>query len=313
MKWGNPDFGPYTWPIDATSSFDAAAAVVSLPPANAHAGLFAWTALGQETAGHDILHADDGLAAEFADRIRTELTASGVGAGLPEYWATRLDETASDIMGILNMGPAAAIGLIVYFRGLNAAFGNGPMLRNVGSSTDPHPADILRGFLAAATVRLLSFQGAAAWADAIEQETLKDVQQIRIGQVPISVDRAKKSCAVVANVVAATPMAALNNHALIEIQNWRDLDENIVTALQVSILTNRPIDSTHATGIYAAHVVAAAALAALAGLGELTNIFKRMVAVLKTMHDNNASWGPLFVAHPGSIHRDMTFVRYPDD
>src|SRR4030095_8537196 len=34
VKWGNPDFGPYTWPIDATSVFGCQAAVVSLPPAN---------------------------------------------------------------------------------------------------------------------------------------------------------------------------------------------------------------------------------------------------------------------------------------
>lgn len=74
-------------------------------------------------------------------------------------------------MGVLNMGPAAGIWLVVYFRGLNAAFTGVATLRNDGPSGDPHPADILRGFLAAATVRLLSFDDAVTWADAIEQET----------------------------------------------------------------------------------------------------------------------------------------------
>jgi len=35
VKWGNHDFGPYTWPVDATASFGVQAAIVSLPPAYA--------------------------------------------------------------------------------------------------------------------------------------------------------------------------------------------------------------------------------------------------------------------------------------
>ena len=309
VKWGNPDSGPYTWPIDATAIFNADAAIVNLPPANAHRGLFAWAALGHETAGHDILHADDGLEAEFADKVRAALTTAKIGAGLAEYWSERIDETASDVMGILNMGPAAAIGLVVYFRGLNAAFSGEAKLGNSGPGSDPHPADILRGFLAAATVRLLSFDGAAAWAEAIDRESEKDVTQIRVVGVPISVERAKQSCEIVANVLAATPMAALNHHALIDIQNWRNEDEAIVTELQQSLVTNTPVSMGRESGIFAAHVVAGATLAALAGTATVGNVFQRMLAVLKKMHDANASWGPLFVAHPGTVARDFVFVR----
>ena len=309
VKWGNPDDGPYTWPIDATSSFGVDCAVVNLPPANAHRGLFAWAALGHETAGHDILHADDGLQDEFSRSVLSALKTANVGAGLAEYWSERIDETASDVMGILNMGPAAAIGLVIYFRGLNAAFDGTATLRNSGPASDPHPADILRGFLAAATVRLLSFDGAAVWADAIERETLKDVTQIRVASVPISVERAKQSCDIVANVLAATRMSALNHHALIEIQNWRNGDEQIVAELQRSLVTNTPIEADRENGVYAAHVVAGATLTALAGAGTVPNVFQRMIAILKQMHDANAAWGPLFVAHPGSISRDYTYVR----
>jgi hypothetical protein len=309
VKWGNPDSGPYTWPIDATRIFKCQAAVVNLPPANAKGGLFAWAALGHETAGHDILHADNGLEDEMSTRVRQALAAVSIGAGLDSYWGDRIDETASDVMGILNMGPAAGIGLIVYFRALNQAFGGNAGLRNDGPGSDPHPADILRGFLAAATVRLLSFDGAADWAQAIEAETLKDVKQIRINGVPITVERARRSCDIVANTIAATPMTALGGHALIEIQNWRNQDEDIVRELQRSLVTATPIDSSRAHGVYAAHVVAGAALAALSGAGTVQNIFNRMVAVLKVMHDANTSWGPLFVAHPGTISRDLTWVR----
>src|SRR3954447_1868602 len=309
VKWGNPDFGPYTWPIDATSSFHCVAAVVNLPPANARHGLFAWAALGHETAGHDILHADDGLQDEIARQVRAAISAAGLGGGLADYWSQRIDETASDVMGILNMGPAAGIGLVVYFRGLNAAFAGDATLRNDGPSEDPHPADILRGFLAAATVRLLSFDGAVAWGDAIEQETEKDVRQIRIAGVPISVDRAKRSCEIVASVIAAHPMRALNDHSLINIQNWRNTDEAIMRELQQSLVTNTPVNASRDAGSYAAHVVAAAAVAALEGKITIANIFQRMIAVLKKMHDANPSWGPLFVTHPGSIFRDSTYTR----
>lgn len=309
VKWGNPDFGPYTWPIDATRAFNCQAAVVSLPPANAHAGLFAWVALGHEADGHDILRADNGLEGEMSFRVRQALEADSASAGLATYWSQRIDETASDVMGILNMGPAAAIGLIVYFRGLNLAFTGEAGLRNDGPGNDPHPADILRGFLAAATVRLLSFDGAADWAQAIEAETLKDVTQIRINNVPITVERARRSCDIVANTIAATPMNALGGHAMIEIQNWRNEDEAIVRELQRSLVTATPIDSSRAHGVFAAHVVAGAALAAVSGAGTVQNIFNRMVSVLKTMHDANASWGPLFVAHPGTISRDFIWKR----
>jgi hypothetical protein len=100
---GNPDSGPYTWPSDATSAFQAKAPIVNLPPANTHRGLFAWAALSHETAGHDILHADDGLQDELSRRVREALNAATIGAGLADYWSQRIDETASDVMGILNM------------------------------------------------------------------------------------------------------------------------------------------------------------------------------------------------------------------
>src|ERR1041385_1382703 len=96
VKWGNPNDGPYTWPIDATSSFGASAAVVNLPPANARKGLMAWAALPHETGGHDISHANKGMQDEMAEAVHRQVEA--VAPGLGEYWAARIDETASDVM-----------------------------------------------------------------------------------------------------------------------------------------------------------------------------------------------------------------------
>src|ERR1051325_5006649 len=91
VKWGIPEFGPYTWPVDATSAFRCKAAVVNLPPANARRGLVAWSALGHETGGHDILHADTGLPEELSAALQQSL--GRLGHDLDQYWSARLDAT----------------------------------------------------------------------------------------------------------------------------------------------------------------------------------------------------------------------------
>jgi hypothetical protein len=70
-----------------------------------------------------------------------------------------------------------------------------------------------------------------------------------------------------------------------------------------------PVSSALAGGVFAAHAVAAAVTAALAASSDTTQLFDRMVALLKLMHDRNASWGPLFVRHPGNVARDVAYVR----
>jgi hypothetical protein len=304
-KWGNPDFGPYTWPVAATASFGVRAGVVSLPPVNARAGLLAWAALGHETAGHDILGADTGLKEELSRAVRTGLAAAKAGSLLAGYWADRIDETASDVMSILNMGPAAAIGLVGYFRGLNAAYSGTPRLRSEGREDDPHPADILRGYLAAETVRLLSFGNAASWARLVETETGKDLAAVRLAGVSVTAAAARKSASVVAKTIVRAKLSSLEGHSLGEIQDWRDRDEFLVGELQASLAGKNPIRSSPAEGVYAAHAVAAAVTAAIAGKAEPAHLFGRMVSVLASMHDANPSWGPLYVVHPG----DLALVR----
>ncbi len=308
-KWGEPDFGPYTWPVDATAQFGVRAAIVNLPPANAKRGLLAWAALAHETAGHDILDADTGLKPEMADAVEAALNKAKMPAGIPKYWASRIDETASDVMGILNMGPAAGIALVGYFRALNAAWGDGPRLRNEGPEDDPHPADVVRGFLAASVVRLLRFTLASDWADAIEAETMKDVSNIVLGDRPIPTGTARRSAEVVATVIARRRLQSLEDHALGEIQDWRDHDEMITARLRGLLQTDRGLPTRYPQGVYAAHAVAAAVTAALEKGGKVAHVFERMEAMLKTMHNLNPSWGPLYVEHPGDLSRRFARLK----
>jgi hypothetical protein len=303
VRWGSADAGPYTWPVTATKSFEVQAPIVSLPAANAKAGLLAWSALAHETAGHDILDADDGLRDELVRLVREKLAAAKLGIGIADYWAERLEETASDVMGILNMGPAAAVGLIGYFRALNGAYRGRPQLRNVGSVDDPHPADIVRGWLGAETVRLLSFAGAKGWADLLEKETDRDLGQVRLGRTAVTGAVAKKSAAVVAKAIVQEKLAALERHALLEIQDWRDGDEEIVRALREPLRSAKPLPAKYGPGpgIYAAHAVAAAVTEAASAKADVGMLMQRMVVALEGMHDKNPSWGPLYVAHPGDV------------
>jgi hypothetical protein len=307
VKWGNPDFGPYTWPVDATASFDVKAGIVNLPPSNARSGLLAWAALGHETAGHDILHADTGTHEALSSAVQTGLEDQKLKDGLPEYWSSRIDETASDVLGILNMGPTAGLGIVGYFRGLNVAFGGEPKLRNEGGAGDPHPADILRGYLAAYTVSLLSFEGAADWAQVIESETNKDLSTILLEDNKVSPEIAKKSAKIVASTIFGAKLPSLENHAFGEIQNWRDLDEGIVKDLIPILTTASQLPTRLVGGIYAAHVVAAAVEAAISKDADISSIFSRMLSILKTMHDANPSWGPLFIRHPGNTARHLAY------
>lgn len=309
VKWGNPDSGPYTWPVDATGSFGCKAGVVNLPPANARQGLVAWSALGHETAGHDILHADTGLPEELATALQQDLLA--LGHGLDQYWSSRIDETASDVMGILNLGPAAGIGLIAYFRALNAAFTGQARLRSEGPGGDPHPADILRGYLAAETVALLEFTGHDEWSRLIAAETNKDLATIVLAEETVPANVARQSARIVAQTLARHRSKALENHALAEIQNWRDSDEQKVQLLRTALRTNGALPATPESRVYAAHVVAAAVTEVLADSRDLPAIFERMLEMLKIMHNQNPSWGPLLVTHPGNLARDFYYRRQP--
>ena len=307
VKFGEPSGGPYTWPVNATSNFGLGAGVVNLPPSHSRLGLLGWGALGHETAGHDILHADTGLHRELSENVQIALEDQKVKHDLPEYWSLRIDETASDVCGILNMGPAAALAVIGYFRGLNAAFGGEPKLRNTGGAGE-HPADILRGYLGASTVSLLSFREANQWAQILESETNKDLSTIRLLGNQIPPDIAKKSASIVASTICNTKLKTLENHSLSEIQNWRDYDQEIVKNELIPILKSlRQLPDHLSEGIYAAHLVAAAIEAAVSNNSDIPSIFNRMLTALKIMHDKNPSWGPLFVRQPGNLARRLVY------
>jgi hypothetical protein len=274
------------------------AAVVSLPAANATGGLLAWPALAHEAAGHDILEADDGLREELARAVKKEVRAARIDSAVGGYWAERIDEAAADVLGVLNMGPAAAVGLVGYFRALNGVWRGTSSLRSAGAAEDPHPADLARAYLAAETVRLLSFQGAGPWADRLVSEADRDRDRIRFGDLPVTPEVARASAAAVARAIVKTRVRALEGRSLGEIQDWSDRDEAVVAALRPALREagGQPRAGRYVKGAYAAHAVAAAVYEAVAGGANPARVQERMVSVLEGMHLRNPSWA----GHPAA-------------
>src|SRR5436309_2141113 len=91
---------------------------------------------------------------------------------------------------------------------------------------------------------------------------------------------AKQSAEVVSRVIVAHPMSSLEDHALGQIQNWRDEDEAIVQRLRTTLTTANPLPSDLTVGVFAAHLVAATTVAALAQGANISLLFQRMFRTL---------------------------------
>ncbi|HET8725081.1 MAG TPA: hypothetical protein VFM53_12865 [Anaeromyxobacteraceae bacterium] len=285
VRWGSAEGGPYTWPATATAALGIGAAIVSLPAANAEAGLLAWPALAHEAAGHDVLAADDGLREELATAVHDRLLEARLSPAIATYWSRRIDETASDVLGVLNMGPAAAVGMVGYFRALGGAWRGDPALRTAGRPEDPHPADIARAWLSAETVRLLSFRGAGRWADRLVAEADRDLGPVRLGNALVTAEAARASAAIVARTIAGTPLRSLEGRSLREVQDWTDGDEAVATALRRELRDGGVgAPGSRARGAWAAHAVAAGVYEAVSGATAPGEVMGRMVTMLAAMH-----------------------------
>ncbi|MBI5070445.1 MAG: hypothetical protein HZB56_19610 [Deltaproteobacteria bacterium] len=285
VKWGRPDLGPYTWPVTWTRRLGARAGVVGFPPAAARRGLLLWAALAHETAGHDLLAAEEELRPELGRVAGRALGRRGAGG----YWADRIDEAASDVLGILNMGPVAALAMVLHLRAVRAAAGGPARLRGQGPAREHHPAEAARGYLGAAVVRRLRFPGAGAWAAAIEREVDRDVRVLRLGPLRFTRDGAKRMAACLARALLHTRIAALDRRTLAGIQSWSGRDERMVARLRVMLARGGRVSRRLGAGAYAAHAVAAAATAALAG-GEPARLQARLVALLVAMNRREPRW-----------------------
>lgn len=305
VKWGRPGFGPYAWTTPATASYGCDCGLVNMPPAFRMQGLAAWAALGHETSGHQVLHADDGLRGALARAVYDRIMQSDAVTlsdpdnreALALYWSDRIDESASDVMGVVNMGPAAALGLIAYFRALSEVYANDERLDSRGGAETVHPAPLARAYLMAEALGHCSFPGALDWRRALLDEVAGDAEDdFSLARRRFSVEMVQASAAHTASAILTTKVAPIEGRALIDIQDWRPHDEEIVQALVVAaILGDKPLAPPLFNGIYAAHAVAASIIGALI-TGRPGVAQGKMIALINQMHRHNPAWTTLQVA-----------------
>lgn len=296
-------FSPAIVGLEMTLQYGIKTTVVVLPRPFATHGLMSWSTIAHEVGGHGILHAYTGLLAELSLKVHSAVQDK-FGVNLAEYWASRIDEAAADILGILNFGPAAGAGLLAFLRSL------GGKLNNFGFEDDPHPADILRGFLAAEAVKHLIFDGAEAWSNAILEESKKDIKEIKLGGEVVSEEAAVESAQITARTIMSTKLKTLSGrvgvldifhsrpppkkHSLSEFQNWTNSDQEITERIQTIFVGAKKLSVSEKmkdTPYYAAHVVSAAVAGALLNKdADIQVIFERMKVALVDLLQRDKTW-----------------------
>jgi hypothetical protein len=151
------DFGPAVFASPMTKLLcDSDVAVVVMPSTYGRAPL-AWLALAHEACGHGVLQADVNLLPDLVAGVRSLFGGGPLPAGatptheqaLGLLWSYWVEETASDVYGLLNIGPAFALNLAAFLAGRRMGQQIKPFLE-VRSGIDPsvdldvHPTDLFR-------------------------------------------------------------------------------------------------------------------------------------------------------------------------
>ncbi len=314
--------GPYTLPVDAVKQLIGSdVGVVSLPAAYRDHPFF-WASLAHETGGHDVLHADPGLIPELQAGAQRLL-----GGTLGALWAYWMDEAASDIYGVMNVGPAFALNLAAFFATLIAQLqrpaGKVPALRTQSGSIDgtptgpldPHPTDLVRLHLSLGAVESLSGLSQvrrAQYADdlrtlarlcapAARSIEIEGSVRLDSGEVTsiaesfplVDMQDAARS---VGAMIATARLEALGGHGIQEIETWDDPDED--RALQVAAAMRA---GSAVTGIGDdAQLLAGLTLALYENPAAYAGATRLLDAGLDESYAHDAYWG--------GARRDLAFV-----
>ena len=270
--------GPYTIPAgsdeaDISTLFDTKIGVVSLPSTNKDHPLI-WGALAHETGGHDVLHADPGLLPELANGVRALFGVGNIDSGqtlnedqlLGVLWSYWIDEAASDVYGLLNLGPEFALNLIAFFAGLNGD--PVPSLRTDSGADetgqlDPHPTDILRVHLAIGVIENL-----VKLADSTRNQYIADLKSLAVlcghGATSVQLSGILREHDVMIDVQNTMPLAEMQeaarrvgahistaslkafgkdgaSHSVQEIETWDDLDEQISQRIALNLKQGKSV------------------------------------------------------------------------
>lgn len=319
-----PTNGPFTLPCDMIAQLTGGTiGVVSLPATFADHPLF-FGSLAHETGGHDVIHADSGLMQQLREQVYSLFPgADGQWQGLLwDYW---MEEAAADTYGVLNMGPTFGFNLAMLLSVFIGQFAKPPAkkpgLRNASgadetNAMDVHPTDLLRLALVQGVIQASpglspstrdsyvsqisaltnSLANGATTIELTGQATGITGKSMNFQQ-SYPLDLMQSAARKVGAMIATTPLAALGDHSIQDIETWDDGDENTAVRIAGRLQANFPVVSAGDD----AQLLAGLTLAAQRQPGKYASFTKLIVDALDNSFANDPVWGP--------IPRDMMVIK----
>lgn len=283
-KWGDDEKGPWALskhhvnnihfnihnlPINGDS-----VPIISFPIGYAHGGILAWAALPHEIA-HTILESGLKLSVPLSKEMRKCLTRAGFTRAAIKYWSNRVSEAGADVLGVLYMGPTAALGLISFLRAMRPD----RKLSNTIDLQDEHPMDLLRALMMAYVVKNLKFDGNEIWFKFLIKEIYKDYDK---NFAPFDFKKACQDASVVAVAIMNSPI--IKGKSLCQIYSWNNHDEQLVESLIRNSQPQRFLSPLH---FQSPHIISAANLSLLFNFQlyerdlRISQIFQSMIKQLE--------------------------------
>jgi hypothetical protein len=325
----NGQQGPFTNPVDGMQQeFDIDVGVVSLPSAMRDQPIL-WASLAHEVGGHDVLHADDGLLEEIARKLKQHFGGGTIHSGgtitlsqlLSLIWPWWVDEAASDIYGLLNIGPTFALNLAFFFASFRAPKGglkpndpprletdSGFQLDDPAKALDVHPTDILRLSLAIGAIQsltalsqstrsayisdlrqLITLCGAGAQSVRLVGNVFTDNSHATPVQVEVPIAPMQAAAEAAGSLMVTSAFQTLGGHGIQEIETWDDADE--ATARHAAQLMGAGQSAVGAGDD--AHLLAGATLAALDAPDKYAAVSALLNAALDDSFARDSIWHPL--------------------
>lgn len=316
--------GPFTLPVDDISGlFGGAVGVVSLPSTYRDHPVL-WASLAHETGGHDVLHADEGLLPELRQAVGTFFGGGVIPSGgqitvnqfLGLLWSHWMDEAASDVYGVMNIGPEFGLNLVTFFAALSERIQptGKPSLRTSSGPApqtgvlDPHPTDTLRPYLIkGATEALQGLSGArrnqyAEDLAGLAQLTGGDAATVKLqGLIPtgprpsaglsfdvsLPMDLMRTSAERVGSLIASGMFTALGGKSIQALETWDDADEDSARL----IADNMTADISVVGKGDDAALLAGATIAVVAQPGLYDTITARLNEALDASFASDPYWG----------------------
>lgn len=281
-----------------------------------------WASLAHETGGHDCLHADAGLLPELSQSVMTFFGGGAITSSrhisanqfLGLLWSFWMDEAASDVYGVMNIGPGFGLNLVAFFAAMWERLKptGKPTLRTFSGADpktgmlDPHPTDILRPYLimgATGALQALSADRRGQYSQDLQllaQITADGATTVEIqGRVPVGpgaslpvnatlpMDVMQASAQHVGSLIASSTLTALGGNKIQALETWDDSDDDIARLIAQNMTAN---SSVAGQGDDAA-LLAGATIAAFDQPGQYDTITARLNEALDASFASDPYWG----------------------